>query len=769
MLPTQTIRGGILYETVYGVECRTPPIPKDLTKVRNYGLPKKEQVYTKVHLNQPECMQYIETEKDPKTGKILKYIYNEEQLAYIDSELDKIYDPDNTQQIGDWIYIGGNLTWICPWHYLLLEYWEIVKAPTKDKRAEYRDAQRRDILYYWNCFKYDPKCLGVVKMKNRQDLATTLAQVMTFWFATRRPDQHCGQLADTDNNCASNFTELLLVPFERLVDWLKPKSNSSTASDELRLSEKPERPSKNNPIAQKTRGLNSRCTTRAGSVKGYDSQRPDFLFVDEGGKMERFSVYQMLINQKPYLQRGMVRAGWSVVFTTTNEMNKGGAEFQRLWKASDPKVIGKNGQTKSGWKRIYRPSFDGYEGFIGRYGESIIDKPNNDQWEFIQDKPLVGEDGVAIPRERIGAKEYLERNREMIKDDPTEYWTFVRNYSFTEDECFTSQNTDCQWNLTTMNNIIEAIEHHPTPLWVQGNFRFTDAEKMVVEFVPDVNGRFQIAWMPPTKELQNMVRMGPNGLEPLNKKVGVIGIDPFRRSGGEGSFGAATGKLFFDYHNELDNLKHKEKYGTEKIGYYPTPSCFLRYHARPQSPTIFHEDILMACHFYGMRMAFENQVDKIEGHFRGRGYEDFIISKGELKESLPTIKDYQESGIPMTADLKIHGVSCMEMFFCGDSPWLRGMNYKIWEDVRRYPFKEMVQDNIDFKLAKSQIYDDTMGCILAHVAEWALCDFSNPNFKVATSDAQKILPDYLIEEMGWTQYEDESDEMKRRMFPRQAS
>ena len=740
-----------MYETVYGVECRTPAIPKDLTKVRNYGLPKKEQIYRKVHKELPDYMKVVEQELDSK-GQPIRNLYTIQQLEYIDSELDKIYGKEgNKEDIGEWIYIGGNLTWICPWHYILLEYWHIAKANTTDKRAEYRDAQRRDILYYWHHFKYDPQCLGPVKMKNRQDLATTTAQVITFWFATRKPDQVCGQMADKDENTTTNFKELLLKPFKRLPDWLIPLHTSSTTSEVLALSEPPQRTSANNRMVRVSNALNSECNTRAASVKGYDSQRPDFLFVDEGGKQERFSIYTMLTNQKPFLQRGFVRSGYCAVFTTVNEMNKGGAEFQKFWKASNPKEIGKNGQTKSGWKRIYRPSYDGLEGFIGRYGESIIDKPNNDQWEFIQSVPLLGEDGTPIPRERIGAKEFLERNRADLINDETEYWTFVRNYSFTEDECFTAQNVNCHFSLTTLNNQLRLIDSTETPIWVRGNFRFTDMEKMIVVFEPDDKaGRFWISWIPPEKSLQNMVRDNGRGLEPLNKKMGVIGVDPFSKSGIEGSMGAAVGKLFFDYHTEVANQKHKDANGGQDMpGYYPTYSVFLMYHARPQSLTIFHEDILMACHFYGMQMAFESNVDKIEGHFRSRGYDEFILSKGEMKKSLPTLQDYQQSGIPMTADLKQHGVDCMEMFFSGDGPYLRGMNFKLDDDVRRYPFKALVQDNIDFKMANSQIFDLTMACIIAHVAEWALCDFSNPNFVSKTSDATEILPSYILEEMQW--------------------
>jgi len=767
LLPNQYIKGGILWETIYGIECRTPLIPKDLTKVRNYGLPKKEQVYSianKVHLNTPDYMKILEKERD-KDGNVIRILYTQKQLEYIETELDKIYgkddgDGDEHGDIGDWIYIGGNLTWICPWHYLLLEYWEITKASTADKRAEYRDAQRRDILYYWNCFKHDPQCLGPVKMKNRQDLATTLAQVMTFWFATRKEDQVAGQMADADQNTTANFQQLLLVPFKRLVDWLQPKHVSSEKSETLELREPPQRQSANNRVVRESIALNSVCNTRAGSVKGYDSQRPDFLFIDEAGKMDRFSVYTMLSNQKPFIQRGAFRTGFCAVFTTVNEMNKGGAEFQKFWKDSNPKEIGKNGQTKSGWKRLYRSSDDGLEGFVGRYGESIRDKPNNDQWEFLQTVSLKGEDGKPIPRERIGAREFIERNRADLADDETRLWNYIRNFSLSEDECFTSQNVDCHFTLTTLNNQIKAIDHAEeiAPLWTRGNFRFRDMEKMDCVFEPDrpgdVPGRFSLAWIPPNKELQNMVRMGAKGIEPLNKRVGVIGVDPFSKSGTEGSHGAACGRLFFNYATEIANIEHRKKTGEDMPGYYPSHSTFLMYHARPQSVTVFHEDILMACHFYGMKMAFESNVDKIEAHFKSRGYSEFILSKGELKKSLPTLKDYEQSGIPMTADLKQHGVDCMEMFFAGDAPYLRGLHYKLSDDVRRHPFRIMLQDHILFKMKDSQIYDLTMACIIAFAAEWSLCDYSDPNFNVAPTEASNILPDYIISEMGWDLFDE---------------
>jgi len=751
MLSNQIIKGGVLWETIDGTAYRTPPIPKDLTKVINYGLPKKEQIYRKRHLPRPEneCMRVVNQELDKK-GNPIRNLYNQQQLEYINTEFEIIYGKDDDpEDIGLWIYIGSHLTWICPWHYLLLEYWEITKANTKDKRAEYRDAQREDILIYWNDFRYDPQCLGTVKMKNRQDLATTLAQAMTFWFATRKPDQVCGQMADKDENTTKNFQQLLLVPFKRLPDWLTPIHTSSLTSEILSLSEPAQRTTSNNRMVRVSSALNSECNTRAATVKGYDSQRPDFLFVDEGGKMERFSVYQMLINQKPFLQRGFVRSGWSVVFTTVNEMNKGGAEFQKLWKASNRKDMGKNGQTKSGWKRRYRASYHGLEGFIGRYGESIIEKPNNDQWEFLQTQPLVGEDGKPIERERIGAKEYLERMRADLIDDEESYWTFVRNYSFNEDECFTSQNVDCHFSLTTLNNLIREHDALDAPLYQRGNFRFKDMAKTEVVFEPDENGRFWISWMPPTTELQNMVRLNGTEWEALNTTMGVIGVDPFSvaiTSDGKGSHGAAIGKIFHDFHTERGNIDYKALHGQDKEGYHPTPGLFLMYHARPQSLTIFHEDMLMACHFYGVKMAFESNVNKIEAHFRARGYGSFILTKAELKDGLPSLVDHEKSGIPMTADLKQHGVDCIQTWLSGDGPHLRGTNYAI--DVRRLPFRMLLEDMIKFKMSDSVKNDLTMALIIAHVAEWTMCDFSNP-YLVHTSEASQLLPGFILEELDW--------------------
>jgi hypothetical protein len=165
----------------------------------------------------------------------------------------------------------------------------------------------------------------------------------------------------------------------------------------------------------------------------------------------------------------------------------------------------------------------------------------------------------------------------------------------------------------------------------------------------------------------------------------------------------------------------------------------------------------MACHFYGMLMAFESQVDKIEAHFNNRGYSQFVLSKADLSEKLnTTTSEMQQAGIPMNQKLKLHGVDCIEMWLAGDGPHLKGMNYKIWEDVRRFGFRELAQDMIDFKMANSEIYDDTMAWIITNVAEWALCDFSNPNFNY-TSDATEILPSFLLEEMGYQNIQGSDD------------
>ena len=119
-------------------------------------------------------------------------------------------------------------------------------------------------------------------------------------------------------------------------------------------------------------------------------------------------------------------------------------------------------------------------------------------------------------------------------------------------------------------------------------------------FNPDLNGRFNISWVPDRK-LQNRVIL-KNGIKyPGNEHVGAFGCDSYDISGtvdGKGSKGALHGLTKFSMENA------------------PSNHFFLEYLARPQTAEIFFEDVLMACVFYGMPLLAENNKPRLLYYFK---------------------------------------------------------------------------------------------------------------------------------------------------------
>ena len=81
--------------------------------------------------------------------------------------------------------------------------------------------------------------------------------------------------------------------------------------------------------------------------------------------------------------------------------------------------------------RYYCAAYDGLAGFIGKYGESIIDEPNEQQKEYLIAK--YGEKKYN-GQLKYGAKAYLERRRSKLKGAALE--EEIRKYSFNEVEMF---------------------------------------------------------------------------------------------------------------------------------------------------------------------------------------------------------------------------------------------------------------------------------------------------------------------------------------------
>jgi hypothetical protein len=90
--------------------------------------------------------------------------------------------------------------------------------------------------------------------------------------------------------------------------------------------------------------------------------------------------------------------------STVNEMTKaGGAEFKKVWDSANQF---EHPRTPNRLVRYFYAAFDGYVGFIDRYGNSVIDAPTEEQYEYLVEH-YVGAGDLEEADIRLGAREYL--------------------------------------------------------------------------------------------------------------------------------------------------------------------------------------------------------------------------------------------------------------------------------------------------------------------------------------------------------------------------
>jgi hypothetical protein len=83
------------------------------------------------------------------------------------------------------------------------------------------------------------------------------------------------------------------------------------------------------------------------------------------------------------LVKGVKRVGFVEMPSTCNSMSKGGSEFRKIWDKADVSV---RKPTINRLVRYFTPAWDGYEGFIDEFGESVIGEPTHEQYQYLVDK-----------------------------------------------------------------------------------------------------------------------------------------------------------------------------------------------------------------------------------------------------------------------------------------------------------------------------------------------------------------------------------------------
>jgi hypothetical protein len=603
--------------------------------------------------------------------------FKQQWHPYIDEEF-------NRRETGYWFINNSKATYVTGTHYMYLQWSKIDVG-----QPDFRESNRLFFIF-WEACKADKRCYGMSYLKNRRSGFSFMASGETVNMATISSDSRFGILSKSGADAKKMFTDKV-VPisvnypffFKPIQDGMdRPKTELAYRVPASKFTRK-----SINEISteEEMAGLDTTIDWKNTGDNSYDGEKLKLLVHDESGKWERPS--NILNNwrvTKTCLRLGSRIIGKCMMGSTSNALDKGGANFKKLYNGSDAEVRNKNGQTKTGLYKLFIPMEWNYEGFIDQYGYPVFDAPKQDTF---------GPQGDQIVE---GVIQHWENEVEGLKEDPDALNEYYRQFPRTEQHAFRDEAKQSIFNLTKIYQQIDFNEELANNKMVTtGSFQWENGIKDTrVIFYPNKDGRFKVSWVPPN-HLQNNVIMKRGNKFPGNEHVGAFGCDSYDISGtvgGGGSNGALSGLTKFSMADA------------------PPNHFFLEYIARPSTAEMFFEDVLMALVFYGMPILCENNKPRLLYYLKRRGYRGYSMNRPDKHLNKLSVAEREVGGIPNSSeDVKQAHAAAIETYiedFVGEQENGYGDMY----------FQRTLEDWAKFDITNRTKYDASISTGLALMA-----------------------------------------------------
>ena len=566
---------------IYGITYATPDVPKTCD---GHDLPIKEQYFRRIEI--PDIFNELEYDESGNA------INSEEQESFIIKEGEKIGK-------GYWYMNEGEVTYITGLHYFYLNYWILENGDYPD----YREVDRKYFYFQEYCEKL-PQCYGIIRIKKRREGATSQATCYLVWKAITQKKSFCGIISKTGKDASDAFVYMVMNGYRNLPVFLKPRVEEDDTKTEIVFRKKKDK--RKVKVREKGQmydddiGLESKINWKNTALNSYDSGRVTALLMDEAGKWPKevpVNKYWPIV--KKTMSKGAIKVGFCLMPSTANDAKSGGEPFKLIFETSnhfdDP-------YTSNGLYRYFCPAYDGYEGFIDRYGKSIINTPTEEQQDFILEKY-----GFKI---ELGAREYLLNQRKKITDKDA-LSEEIRMNPFSEEEAFMIDSKKCYFNADKIYNQIDFLKEQRTML---RRVRLFWKDDKNVDWADDPNGDWQV-YKFPVKGEENTRIERDGSITPGNTQKYVSGIDPFKSSviSGKGSMGTCYVFERLDI-NDPNN----------------TGMPIAEYVGRPRLKSMFHDEMLKAATYWGYKACYENDVgDDFVDYFSNKGFRGYLMKTPE--------------------------------------------------------------------------------------------------------------------------------------------
>lgn len=410
-----------------------------------------------------------------------------------------------------------------------------------------------------------------------------------------------------------------------------------------------------------------------GDYYGFTLEGPDRLFL--------LGDYQVTHNTKAT----DIFEGWNLIkpatggdnprrFTfsmhpsTVEEMESGGGEkyFDLAAASKYHAGIEKNepppsGQTVSGLRRLFLPSYDCYPGYIGKYGESLEQNLTAEQ------KAFIGSD-LGSKEYMLGQIKYLEGRRTAKAKE--ELASFKRKHPLTWDDCWQIKGGDTGFNTKKLSARIVHLKHGSYDQEIRKGFFIWKyegvdyrAEDYIKIFGPgirmDIMSRANVAFVDsddeddqlfhiselPTKAHRNQKELVPSTnhmdrlmFAPSNPSVYTAAADPiqffteseFKKTKHLAKLSKGGGTVFKNRNKRFDpNERPVEEWDTFRF------VCDYIY--RPESSDIYCEHMLMMSVYFGAMMFPEVNIPVLWNYILNRGFGGYL--KYEVDPNTNIIKE----------------------------------------------------------------------------------------------------------------------------------
>ena len=608
---------GDVYE-IQGLKIALPKTPKEVHKFES-------NKWTRTPL--PKVLSKIksvfEWDKYPEDFK-------EKWYDFIDEEFNK-------REQGFWFYNADVATYLTGTHYMYLQWSKIDVGP-----PDFREANRLFFIF-WEACKADVRCYGMCYLKNRRSGFSFMASGEVVNLATISSDSRYGILSKTGPDAKTMFTDKVVPISVNYPFFFKPiQDGMDRPKTELAYrvpaSKFTRRKIITGEVAEELQGLDTTIDWKNTGDNSYDGEKLKLLVHDESGKWEKpNNILNNWRVTKTCLRLGSRIIGKCMMGSTSNALDKGGANFKKLYESSDVTKRNANGQTRSGLYSLFIPMEWNYEGYIDAYGVPVFETP---------EKPKEDPHGQKI---KLGVLDYWKNEVDGLSEDQDALNEFYRQFPRTTKHAFRDESKNSLFNLTKIYQQVDwnaDIKH--SHVITQGSFQWVGGiQDTEVIFVPNKSGRFFVSWVPP-KRLQNNIILKLGKKYPANENLGAFGCDSYDISGtvdGRGSNGSLHGLT---------------KFSMEDI---PPNHFFLEYIARPQTAEMFFEDVLMACVFYGMPILAENNKPRLLYYFKRRGYRGYSMNRPDKIYNKLSVTEREIGGIPNSSeDIKQAHAAAIESY-----------------------------------------------------------------------------------------------------------